>query len=77
MLAEEILDGATEETLVGIISAPSVFVKIQELKVCSYFWKGRSICQVGVSRWLLILIPVLANLSKIRSTGSRKDTGLY
>lgn len=32
MLAEEILDGATEETLVGIISAPSVFVKIQELK---------------------------------------------
>ncbi|CUS08125.1 unnamed protein product [Tuber aestivum] len=33
MLAEEILDGATEETLVGIISAPSVFVKIQELKL--------------------------------------------
>ncbi|PWW74945.1 hypothetical protein C7212DRAFT_207318 [Tuber magnatum] len=32
MLAEEILDGATEKTLVGIISAPSVFVKIQELK---------------------------------------------
>ncbi|KAG0642814.1 putative N6-adenine methyltransferase-domain-containing protein [Tuber brumale] len=32
MLAEEILDGATKETLVGIISAPSVFVKIQELK---------------------------------------------
>ncbi|PUU79682.1 putative N6-adenine methyltransferase-domain-containing protein [Tuber borchii] len=32
MLAEEILDGATDETLVGIISAPSVFVKIQELK---------------------------------------------
>ncbi|RPA98931.1 hypothetical protein L873DRAFT_1000475 [Choiromyces venosus 120613-1] len=32
LLAEEILDGATEETLVGIISAPSVFVKIQELK---------------------------------------------
>jgi 16S rRNA G966 N2-methylase RsmD len=32
MLAEEILDGAIEGTLVGIVSAPSVFVKIQELK---------------------------------------------
>jgi len=47
MLAEEILDGATEETLVGIISAPSVFVKIQELKVCvriSGRDPGRDIC---------------------------------
>lgn len=34
--AEELLDGATDETVIGIVSAPSVFVKIQEMKVHIY-----------------------------------------
>ncbi|KAL7271207.1 Protein-lysine N-methyltransferase efm5 [Rhizina undulata] len=31
-LAEELLDGAKEDALIGVVSAPSVYVKIQELK---------------------------------------------
>jgi len=31
-LAEELLEGATDQTVIGLVSAPSVYVKIQELK---------------------------------------------
>ena len=34
LLAEELTTGATEETLVGLVSAPSVFVKLRMLMVC-------------------------------------------
>ncbi|KAH0609597.1 uncharacterized protein H6S33_013083 [Morchella sextelata] len=38
--AEELLDGATDETVIGIVSAPSVFVKIQEMKNAGKVSKG-------------------------------------
>jgi len=36
ILAKALVEGATEETVVGLVSAPTVFVKLRELMVCDH-----------------------------------------
>ena len=36
LLAEQLLDGATDDTAIAVVSAPSVFIQLKNILVCVY-----------------------------------------
>lgn len=47
VLAEQLLDGVTEDSKIAVVSAPSVYIQLRNLLVSLWFWDVEKIRRVG------------------------------